>query len=42
VYFEPSGVPEKDALEGLLTMLGARRALGPTEEKALIEHGWKN
>jgi hypothetical protein len=40
--FEPSGVPEKDALEGLLTMLGAQRALAPAEEKALIERGWKN
>jgi hypothetical protein len=39
--FEPSGVPEKDALEGLLTMLGTQRALGPAEEKALIERGWK-
>lgn len=40
--FEPSGVPEKDALEALLTMLGAQRALSPAEEKALIERGWKN
>jgi hypothetical protein len=40
--FEPSGVSEKDALEGLLTMLGAQRVLGPAEEKALIAHGWKN
>jgi Putative zinc-finger len=40
--FEPSGVPEKDALEGLLAMLGARRALSAAEEKELIERGWKN
>jgi hypothetical protein len=40
--FEPSGVPEKDALDALLTMLGAQRALGPAEEKALIDRGWKN
>jgi hypothetical protein len=40
--FHPSGVPEKDALEGLLAMLGAQRALSPAEEKALIERGWNN
>jgi hypothetical protein len=40
--FEPSGMSEKDALEGLLTMLGAQRALSPDEEKALIERGWSN
>ena len=40
--FEPSGVPEKDALDGLLTMLGAQRALSPDDEKALIERGWRN
>jgi hypothetical protein len=40
--FAPSGVPEKDALEGLLTMLGAQRAMSPAEEKAAIERGWKN
>jgi hypothetical protein len=39
--FEPSGVPEKDALDGLLTLLGAQRALDHHEEKALIEGGWK-
>ena len=39
--FEPSGVPEKDALDGLLTLLGAQRALDHGEEKALIERGWK-
>jgi hypothetical protein len=42
LQFEPSGVPEKDALEGLFAMLGARQALSPAEEKALIEHRWKN
>jgi hypothetical protein len=40
--FEPSGVPEKDALEGLLTMLGAQRALSPAEEKGLIGRGWRD
>jgi hypothetical protein len=42
VQFEPAGVPEKDALEGLLTMLGAQRALEATEEQALIERRWKD
>jgi hypothetical protein len=40
--FQPSGVSEKDALDGLLTMLGAQRALSSEEEKALIAHGWRN
>jgi hypothetical protein len=40
--FEPSGVPEKDALEGLLALLGAQQALTPAEEKALIASAWKN
>jgi hypothetical protein len=39
--FEPSGVSEKDALEGLLTMLGAQAALSSEEEQALMERGWK-
>jgi hypothetical protein len=42
VGFEPAGVPEKDALEGLLTMLGAQRALEPAQEQALIERHWKD
>jgi hypothetical protein len=41
VKFEPSGVPEKDALDGLLTLLGAQQALGPAEEKALMARGWR-
>jgi hypothetical protein len=39
--FQPSGVPQKDALDGLLTLLGAQRALDHSEEKALMERGWK-
>jgi|LNFM01.1.fsa_nt_gb hypothetical protein len=39
--FEPSGVPESDALSGLLDMLGAKPVLAPTDEKALIERRWK-
>lgn len=40
--FEPSGVAEKDVLDGLLGMLGAQAALSPEEEHALIQRGWKN
>lgn len=40
-HFEPSGVSERDALEGLLAMLGARTALPPEEEQALMQQGWK-
>jgi hypothetical protein len=40
--FEPSGVAEKDVLDGLLGMLGAQAALSPEEEHALIQGGWKN
>jgi anti-sigma factor RsiW len=39
--FEPSGVAEKDALEGLLNMLGAQAALSPEEEQALVQRGWR-
>ena len=39
--FEPSGVPESDALSGLLDMLGAKPMLAPTDEKALIERRWR-
>lgn len=38
---EPSGVAERDALDGLLNMLGAKPVLSPAEERALIERGWK-
>lgn len=38
---EPSGVAERDALDSLLNMLGAKPVLSPAEEKALIERGWK-
>ncbi|MFM9848701.1 MAG: anti-sigma factor family protein [Hyphomicrobiaceae bacterium] len=40
--FEPSGVSEKDVLDGLLGMLGAQAALSPEEERALIQRGWTN
>lgn len=39
--FEPSGVRERDALQGLLDMLGAGAALSPQEERTLIERGWR-
>ena len=38
---EPSGVAERDALDGLLNMLGAKPVLSPAEEKSLIERGWR-
>ena len=40
-HYEPSGVAEKDALEGLLNLLGAQAALGPEEERALLERRWR-
>lgn len=39
--FEPSGVRERDALQGLLDMLGAGAALSPQEERTLIDRGWR-
>jgi hypothetical protein len=39
---EPAGVSEKDALDGLLTLLGAQRALDAAEEQVLIERRWKD
>lgn len=39
--FEPSGVSEKDALDGLLAMLGARAALSVDEERVFMRGGWK-
>ena len=39
--FEPSGVLEKDALDGLLGMLGAQAALSAEQEQALMQRGWK-
>lgn len=39
--FYPSGIREKDAIEGLLNLLGASKALSATEERELIEFGWK-
>jgi hypothetical protein len=39
--FEPSGASERDALQGLLDMLGADAALSPQEERTLIERGWR-
>jgi len=39
--FVPSGAEEKDALDGLLTILGATRALPAEEEQRLMRQGWK-
>jgi hypothetical protein len=39
--FTPSGTPERDALEGLLSMLGAGPALEPAAEAALRANGWR-
>jgi hypothetical protein len=39
--YAPAGASEKDALEALMSLLGAKEALKPDEERALIEKGWK-
>lgn len=39
--FVPSGADEKDALDGLLSILGATKALPPEEEQRLIVQGWR-
>jgi anti-sigma-K factor RskA len=39
--FTPSGADEKDALDGLLAVLGATRALPADEEQGLLARGWK-
>ena len=39
--FEPAGVSERDALEGLLNMLGASQAIAAGQERTLIANGWK-
>jgi hypothetical protein len=39
--FVPSGAEEKDALEGLLGVLGATNALPIEEEQRLIAQGWR-
>ena len=39
--FTPSGADQKDALDGLLTVLGAERALPVEEEQALLARDWK-
>jgi anti-sigma factor RsiW len=39
--FVPSGADQKDALDGLLAVLGATRALPTEEEQALLARGWK-
>ncbi|MBN9268186.1 MAG: hypothetical protein J0I75_27135, partial [Hyphomicrobium sp.] len=39
--FVPSGVDQKDALDGLLSILGATKALPPEEEQRLIANGWR-
>ena len=39
--FLPSGTDEKDALDGLLALLGAGKALTADEEQRLIAEGWR-
>jgi len=39
--FVPSGAEEKDALDGLLAILGATRALSAEEEQRLMAQGWR-
>lgn len=39
--FVPSGTDEKDALDGLLAVLGASKALTADEEQRLIAGGWR-
>lgn len=39
--YYPSGIREKDALDGLLNMLGAGKSLTVAEERELIAAGWK-
>ena len=39
--FVPSGTDEKDALDGLLAILGASKALTAEEEQRLIAEGWR-
>ena len=39
--YVPSGVSERDALEGLMQILGAGKAMSAEEEQALIRSGWK-
>lgn len=39
--FVPSGAEEKDALDGLLGVLGATKALSTEEEQRLITQGWR-
>jgi hypothetical protein len=39
--FAPAGASEEDALVALRSMLGAREAMSPTEERALLDKGWK-
>jgi anti-sigma factor RsiW len=40
-HIEPSGLSERDALEGLLALLGAQRALNSEEEQVLMARHWK-
>ncbi|MEM8975656.1 MAG: hypothetical protein AAGD43_26630 [Pseudomonadota bacterium] len=40
--FVPSGVTEKDALDGLVKMLGLGETLAPKTEAGLLENGWKS
>lgn len=39
--YRPSGAAESDALKGLLNALGAKSALSPDAERALLERKWR-
>lgn len=39
--YVPSGSDEKDALDGLLALLGASQTLSPDEEQNLMRQGWR-
>lgn len=39
--YEPSGLADKDAVDGLLTMLGAGQSLSSEEERSLIARRWR-
>ena len=39
--FYPSGIRDKDAIDGLLSLLGASKSLAAAEERELMARGWK-
>lgn len=39
--YQPSGANERDALDGLLSMLGTGTTLPPVDEQAAITNGWR-